>query len=151
MNRIYEPHKSSLLDLDANILCLVMYLIPLIGGVLFSSFRFLVWLIPLLIYLFEKNSPLVKFHAAQCLVIQILVSIINGILWIFAALSAGASLLVGFNVFSFLGTLGVTGIITGIISIAVVVMEVVAMIKAYGWISYPLPIFGSIASLFVKE
>lgn len=151
MSRIYEPHKSSVFDLDANLLCLLMYLIPLLSGLFFSSLRFLGWLIPLIVFLIEKNSPLVKFHAAQCLIIQILISVINLALWIVAMVSAGASLLIGFNVFSFLGTLGITGIITGILSIAVIVMEIIAMIKSYQWISYRLPIFGDLASIFVKE
>ncbi len=150
MNRIYEPHRSSILDLDANLLCVLLYLIPLISFFI-QSFRILVWLIPLIAYLIEKNSPLVKFHAAQCLIIQLTVSVVSFVLWLIAAVSAGASLLIGFNVLAFFGTVGITGIVTLLLCGIVLVMEIVAMIKAYHWISYRLPIFGEIAGMFVKE
>lgn len=151
MNRIYEEHKSSILDIDANYLCLAMYLIPLLAGLFFSKLRVFGWLIPLIVFFLEKNSSLVKFHAAQCLVLQIVMAIINVVLWIMAALSAGVSLLLGLNVFGFVGSLGLAGLITTGLSIAIIILEVMGMIKSYQWESYRLPFFGKIADCFVKE
>lgn len=151
MNRIYEPHQSSIFHLDANLLCVILYLIPLIGGLLSNTLKTLGWILPLIVFIVEKDSPFVKFHAAQCLIIQIVVAVISAVLSFFAILSAGASLLIGFNLFSFFGTLGITGIVLGLISLFVIVVEIVGAIKSWQWISYRLPVFGEITNLFVKE
>lgn len=151
MNRIYEEHKSSILDLEANYLCLAMYLIPLLAGLFFSQLRVFGWLIPLIVFFLEKNSSLVKFHAVQCLVLQIVMAIINVVLWIMAALSAGMSLLIGLDIIGFIGSLGIAGLITAGLSVAIIILEVVGMIKSYQWESYRLPFFGKIASYFVNE
>lgn len=151
MNRIYEEHKSSILDLDANLLCLAMYLIPLLAGLFFSQLRVFGWLIPLLVFFLEKDSSLVKFHAVQCLVLQIVMAILNVVLWIMAALSAGVSLLIGFSILGFISSLGIAGIITALLSLLILVFEIIGMIKSYQWESYRLPFFGKIADCFVKE
>ena len=63
MNRVYEQHKSSVFDTDANIVSLSVYLIPLLGN--FMTLGIISWVFPLVLLFVEKKSPLVYFHAVQ--------------------------------------------------------------------------------------
>ena len=58
-----EPHKSSL-GMDANLLAMLAYLVT---GVLawIPGVIYFIWLAPLIVFFFEKNSQFVRFHCMQ--------------------------------------------------------------------------------------
>lgn len=150
MNRIYEPHKSSILDLDANVVSLVLYLVPFISNML-TGLGMLVWALPLAAFILEKNSPLVKFHAAQALTIHVIMAVINLIVSVFTLFSAGFNLLIGINIFAIFGSVGIFGLLYAALTLGTAVLEIIGMVQSWKWISYRLPIVGSIADIFVKE
>ena len=149
MNRVYEQHKSSVFDTDANIVSLSVYLIPLLGN--FMALGMISWVFPLVLLFVEKKSPLVYFHAIQSLVMQAVVTVFSIISFVLTVLSAGSSVLLGFNVFGAIGAAGIFSIVSVLINGVMVALEIVGIVKAYGWESYTLPIFGPITKMFVKE
>ena len=74
MNHKVDPHQSSILDADANIVALSVYLIPLLGN--FMSLGVICWVLPVVALFIEKKSPLVFFHSVQSLVLQALVLVL---------------------------------------------------------------------------
>ncbi len=68
-------HKSSILDMDANVLSFVLYLIiSVIGFLPFSNY--VIFAIPLIIYVLENKSNFVKQNALQAFVISFGASIL---------------------------------------------------------------------------
>ena len=149
MNRVYDPHKSSVMDTDANIVALAVYLIPLLGN--FVSLGIISWVFPLVLLFVEKKSPLVYFHAVQSLVMQAVVAIISVVSLLLTLLSAGSSMLLGFNLFGAIGILGIFNLLLVVVNGLMIALEIVGVIKAYGWETYYLPVFGSVTKKFVKE
>ncbi len=156
----YEPHKSSIANLDANLVALFVYLIPMLVGFAFHASA-LAWIIPLIVFFVEKDSDLVKFHCAQA----VMLVFIPGVSFIyyfndysyyrwycmvtgwFVSFSGIMSLLTG-SVFGII--LLIFGLIAGIITLVFFVFKVIAMIKAYNYIAYEVPVIGKIASLIVN-
>lgn len=149
MNRVYEQHKSSVFDTDANIVSLSVYLIPLLGN--FMALGMISWVFPLVLLFVEKKSPLVYFHAIQSLVMQAVVTVFSIISFVLTVLSASSSVLLGFNVFGAIGAAGIFSLISLAINGIMVALEIVGLVKAYGWEAYHLPLFGEITKKFVKE
>ncbi len=149
MNQVYEPHKSSVFDTDANLVSLAVYLIPLLGN--FMSLGIISWIFPVVLLFIEKKSPLVYFHAIQCLVMQTVVALFNLATVIAAFMSAGTSILAGFNVLGAIGIVGIIGLVSAAVSMIVIALEIVGVIKSYGWEAYHLPVFGEITRKFTKS
>ena len=149
MNRIYDAHKSSVMDTDANIVALAVYLIPLVGN--FISLGIVSWVFPLVLLFIEKKSPLVYFHAVQSLVMQAVVTVFSIISVVLTFLSAGSSVLLGFNLFGAIGLIGIFNILIILVNGIMIALEIVGVIKAYGWEAYYLPVFGAVTKKFVKE
>lgn len=87
---IYASHKSSVGGFSANTLSIFIY----IGVFLISLIpyaQYLVWVFPLYFLLKEKDSELVKFSAAQCIVIYAISAAVNFVLTFFSALFSTAS------------------------------------------------------------
>jgi uncharacterized membrane protein len=150
----YPPHKSTIGDLDANIIALLSYLITIfIGGI--DNLKFVVWLIPLIIYIIEKNRGLVKFHAMQSLVLNLLGSVLN---FLFSVVIGGifsvSPLLTSTKIGAFF-TFGITGmmslligLVTFAVSIAVFIFSVISMINAYNYKEYEIPFINKISEKF---
>ena len=104
--------------------------IPLVGGIVF--------------YILEKHDSFVRFYAMQ--------SIIFGIAWILISI---ASAIVGgfFHAIPGLGPIFVVfwNLITWLISLALFVIMVVAMIKAFTNVRWDIPYIGPIARKQVGE
>ena len=149
MNQIYDAHKSSVMDTDANIVALAVYLIPLIGD--FVHLGIISWVFPLVLLFIEKKSPLVYFHAVQSLVMQAVVTVFSIISVVLTVLSAGSSVLLGFNLFGAIGLIGIFNILIILVNGIMIALEIVGVIKAYGWEAYHLPFFGTFVRKFVKE
>ena len=109
------------------------------------------WVFPLVLLFVEKKSPLVYFHAIQSLVMQAVVTVFSIISFVLTVLSASSSVLLGFNVFGAIGAAGIFSLISLAINGIMIALEIVGLVKAYGWEAYHLPLFGEITKKFVKE
>ncbi|SJZ85634.1 DUF4870 domain-containing protein [Anaerorhabdus furcosa] len=151
MNKKYDEHKSSILGLEANVVSLLIYLVPFLIGVfsyggIWGNFT---WIIPLLALIFEKDSKLVKFHAWQALLMTLFYGALGVITTVVGTTVSITSIIAG----SAGGVVSGMGIIlvVGVISIIIAILEIIAAVKAYGWVSYRLPIIGKWSSNLAHE
>lgn len=150
-----NPHRSSL-GMDANVMALLCYLAAFILAWI-PVIKYVAWAAPLVIFFVEKESPFVKFHAIQALILEainwlltIIVSIISGI--IAAAYYASASIYDYY--YSYRASIGgvvACSIIMAIIGIALTVFAIIAMVKAYGYYEYKIPVIGNLALKFSRK
>lgn len=136
-NEKYEAHKSSL-GMDANILALLSYIAAIIFGFI-PVLRLVPFVAPLIIFMMEKSSKFVKFHAMQAMILDIIAAVL-------ALIFAGIPTLMLMS-----GSLGgfLSVIMSGlyvIVSLAIMVVSIIAMVKAYGYIEFHLPAIGDIAA-----
>ena len=75
----YTKEKSTIFNLNANIVAGSIYLLTIVFGKIPYG-KFLLPIIPIVIYFVEKKSDLVKFHAMQNFLLDILLLVINGVL-----------------------------------------------------------------------
>ena len=157
-NKIYQPHKSSLGGLDANVLALLTYLAASIVSFI-PGLKYVAWLAPGLIYLLEKSSKLVKSHAAQALTINIVGSVFQIILKIIALIVTAIVRKTAkpsdiYDLWDFYGNKGYAAVATVgtiffflslAVSIVILVFEILAMVNAYKYSEYKIPIIGSLA------
>ncbi|MEG0077872.1 hypothetical protein [Anaerorhabdus sp.] len=151
MNIKYKVHQSSIFGMDANIVSLLIYLLPVVISFLSygTSGGYLTWLIPGLVLIFEKESKLVKFHAWQALFMSLFYGFIGFIGTLFGAGFAFTSLLTQ-NAGGLLSSIGFL-FVMGIIGLIFAILEIIAAIKGFSWISYRLPIIGRWASNLAHE
>ena len=90
----YQPHRSSLGGLDANIMALLCYLVTFVGG-LIPVVKYVAWLLPLVIVFLEKESGLVKFHAMQAFVLNLISFVVTVLITILTVVGAGAAVVAG--------------------------------------------------------
>ncbi|MDD4036711.1 MAG: DUF4870 domain-containing protein [Bacilli bacterium] len=140
-----KKHKSSIGDLDANVMAIISY----VGGSLIAfvpGLRYFSWAVPLVIYLIEKKSPFVKKHAIQSLTLQIVSSIIMFILYIIIG---------GIIRRSYSGNpwAYISGVYTGLATVTTIAMvisiifgifAIIAIIKAYNYEEYSIPLIGKL-------
>lgn len=150
-----NPHRSSL-GMDANVMALLCYLAAFILAWI-PLVKYVAWAAPLVIFFVEKESPFVKFHAIQALILEavnclltIIISIISGI--IAAAYYASGSIYsYYYNYRASIGGVVACSIIIAIISIALTVFAIIAMVKAYGYYEYKIPVIGNLALKFSRK
>ena len=135
-NKIYEPHKSSIGNLDANLMALIAYLGGAVLGFI-PGVKYVAFLVPIIIFIIEKESKFVKFHAMQSILLSavgVVISIILGIIIgiVFATGSYGA-----------LAVLSILSIITWLIVIVLFVFFIIAAVKSYKYEIYKLPLIGN--------
>ena len=123
--------KSST-GLDENIAALLSYVFGWVSGLIF--------------FLIEKDSRLVRFHAMQSLLFNVLIAIVAIALWVvFAILWLIASQ--GPGVLSML--LGLVGTLVWLVlGIGILIGWIMCLIKAYGRQYFKLPIIGNFAEKF---
>jgi len=138
-NKIYEPHKSSIGGLDANLMALIAYLGGAVLG-LIPGVKYVAFLVPIIIFILEKDSEFVKFHAMQ----SILLSVVGLIFAIIIAIIS--AILVATMSYGALGAFSIILIITWLISIALLVFFIIAAVKAYKYQIYKMPLIGNIAA-----
>jgi uncharacterized membrane protein len=138
--KAYEPHKSSL-GMDANIAVLIAYLAGVVIGWI-PTIGYVAWLAPLVVYLLEKESNFVRFHAMQSLLLNavgaafgIMIAIFSGAIFFTAIHSPTASF----------GLLGLIGAVTLVISIVILIFAIIAVINGYQYREYKIPVIGNIA------
>lgn len=140
----FEPHKSSIGSMEANIMALLCYIVPAVAA-LIPGIGFIAWLAPLVIFFVEKQSEFVKFAGMQSFVLQlvgavlgIVVTIIGGVVGVAAyAGPAGAVAAVGI--------LGVIGAVSFIITLVILVFAIIAIVNAYKYKQYRIPFLSKVA------
>lgn len=142
--KTYEPHKSSIGGMDANVMALLTYIIAIILNFI-SGAQWFAWIVPLIILIMEKNSMLVKFHAAQAFVLGVIGAIIYIILTIITWSVFASAGLWAFGLGG--GYLAVVAI-SVVISILIAIFEILAMINAYKYKEYSIPFIGGLAEKF---
>lgn len=151
--KTYEPHKSSIGGMDANVAALLAYLIAIIMNFIGGA-QWFAWIVPLVFFLMEKDSMLVKFHAAQAFVLAVVGAIIYIILSIISTAIAwsyvGTALATG-NPFAAVGGVIAIGAIGVVIAIIIAIFEILAMVNAYKYKEYEIPWIGGMARKFVEK
>ena len=123
--------KSST-GLDENIAALLSYVFGWVSGLIF--------------FLMEKDSRLVRFHAMQSLLFNVLIAIVAIALWIvFAVLFLVSTQISG--IVSTLITLLAT-LVWLVFGIGILIGWIMCLIKAYGRQYFKLPIIGNFAEKF---
>ncbi len=157
MNGKIQPHKSSIGDIDANIMSIIAYL----GGGLLTFIpvlKYFSWAVPLVIFILEKKSAFVKKNAVQALILQLASSIIMFILYVIVGgIIRGRGVYNG-NIYGYYNNLGgvfsglaIIGTIATIVSILFGVVAIIAIIKAYGYENYSLPLIGNFTKGIEKK
>lgn len=145
-----QPHKSSLGNVDANVMALLAYFITFLVG-LIPGVRNVAWALPIVLFFIESGSGFVKFHALQAFILNIVGFAIGLIVTlIFGGLMFGA-------VTSYesagmaLGMMGIVGILSFIVTVVLLIFSIMAAIKAYQYKEYRLPLIGKIVDAFYKK
>ncbi len=149
MNKIYEPHKSSLFDLNANIVILIVWW----GASLinfFTHIKFLSFIIPLIFLLLEKKSPLVREHAGQALALNILSSLVAFGVTLIGVISTGMAIVLGSGKI-LLALAALLGFFAIVLSIAILVFSIIATVKGWSWEELNIPILGPIGKFFTDK
>ena len=125
------PAKSST-GLDENLAALLSYVVGWISGLVF--------------FLIEKDSRLVRFHAMQSILLNVVAAVLGIGIWILAAFT-------GLVVSYFSGILGfllslLLGLVGFVVGIGILVGVVICLIKAYQGQYFKLPVIGNMAEKF---
>jgi len=151
--KTYEPHKSSIGGMDANLAAFLAYLISLIM-LLIGGAHWFAWILPLIFFLMEKNSMLVKFHAAQAFILAVVAGVIfiilDAISWSITWGAVGSVLATG-NIFALTGGWVAVTVIAVIVTIFIVIFEILAMVNAYKYKEYNIPGIGGLAEKFAAK
>lgn len=145
-NEIYGSHKSSIFGVDANIVALLTYFATMIIGWI-PVINYVSFFAPLIIYILERNSSFVKFHAMQAFLLNALVKVVTIISGVIAGVTgvglALGSIGTGVTAVGFAFIFGVMMFILGII---VFIFTLIAAIQAAQYKEYHIPIIGSWAA-----
>ena len=148
--RSYLPHTSTFMALPANRLALAAYLSLLVVG-LVPFLQYVSWLVPLLLFLGERDSGLVRFHALQAFLLGLCFRLCSGVLWVLGIASAVASLAAPFlRLPAFLSPLsaGLTGgafLLWVLLALAQLVLAILGMADGIRWRERPFPLLGRLA------
>ena len=116
--------------------------------------KYVAWLAPLVIFIMEKQSSFVRFHAMQAFIINavnfVISILIGGIIGAgFAAALAKATLEGDGNAILAAGAAGLAvATIFTIISLIFAVFALIALINGYQYKLYKIPLIGNLAEKF---
>ena len=152
MSNSVEPHKSSIGDTNANIIAMVTYIASVIIAFI-PYVQWFSWIVPLIFFFMEKNSPFVKFHAMQSTLLHIVSAIFSLIFsiitWVIISSNpwyAYGSLFLGGG-----GPLLILSIFGLIVTIVIAILAVLAMYNAYMYKAYHIPALGNLADKFMAK
>lgn len=150
-----NPHRSSL-GMDANVMALICYLAAFILSWI-PIIQYVAWAAPLVIFFIEKESPFVKFHAIQALILEAVYCVFTVVIGIISAIIA-AAYYANASIYSYyynyrasIGGVMACSIILMIIGIALSVFAIIVMVKAYGYYEYKIPVIGNLALKFSRK
>lgn len=146
-NEIYESHKASLLGADANLIAMLSYLAATIVGWI-PVIKYVSFFAPLIVYFIERDSLFVKFHSMQAFMLNVISSLLTIIYSIIMGASvAGMGISLGTasisTGFTSIGVAFVSSFAVMAISIALLIFNLLAMIGAYRYKEYHIPIIGT--------
>ena len=136
---IIKPHKSSIGDLDANIMAMLIFVAPAVLAFI-PGVRYVAWAVPLVVFFMEKKSKFVKFYAATSLVISVISFAITVVLGIIVA-----SMTVSLMMAGGLGILAFMSFLSLIFLIAFLALFVFLIVMALSYKQVELPLVGPIA------
>lgn len=149
-NEIYSPQKSSIGNLNANVMALVCYLASAVVS-LIPVVRYVAWLAPLALFLMEKESKFVKFHAMQSFLLHVVSAVLGFLVTVVLGGILGAGSLSAATYAAAAGIAGLIGLLTTIISLAILVFAIIAMVGAYQYKETHIPILGGIAQRIAQK
>lgn len=129
-----QIEKSST-GLDANLAALLCYVFGWVSGLVF--------------FLIEKESRLVRFHAMQAILFNVLIAVIAIVLWIVTFIL----ILIGSQLPDIMGTLLglVVSLIWLVFSVGLLIAWVMCLIRAYQYQYFKLPVIGNMAEKIVNK
>ncbi len=141
--------KSSILNLDANIVVLIAYL----GGLVFRWLHilcYLAWIIPLIIYLCESKNEFVKKQSAQATLLYLVSSLLSVAVYMLLIIFAPSKSQDIYNMIitGSLFLVGVISILATIIAITITIFGIVAIVKTYNYEDYEIPYLSKYLSKF---
>jgi uncharacterized membrane protein len=151
--QIFQPSQSKIGGLDAKYMILIAYFGATVLG-LVPGIKYVAWLIPLIIYLIDKENKFIAFHAMQAFLLEIVSFVISIIVAIVAAASI-AGLALGAatgNVFaagSATIAVAVTSVIALVVAIVILIFAILAAIHGYKYEIYEVKFIGKQASKIV--
>jgi uncharacterized membrane protein len=130
---VQTPKSST--GLDENIAALLSYVFGWVSGLIF--------------FLIEKESRLVKFHAMQSILFNVLVAVTGIVLWIVTFILV----LIGTQLPGFLGTILslLVTLIWIVFSIGLLIAWIMCLIKAFQGQYFKLPVIGNFAEKFSSK
>ena len=154
MNKqLFQQSNSKIGGLDAKYMVLIAYFGGSVLG-LIAGAQFVAWLIPLIIFLVDKENKFIAFHAMQALLLQVVAVIIYIILSIILviALAATAVSAATINLYAFGAGAGVSmaiGAVILVIGVVVFILAILAALKGYKYEIYEIPLVGKWAEKIV--
>lgn len=149
-NQIIQPHKSSIGGLNANVMALICYISSVVVGWI-PVVRYVAFLVPLVLFFMEKESGFVKFHAMQSFVLHLISAALTFLVSVVLGGILGIGSMSSVTAYAAMGIAGILGIVTFAISAIIFIFAVIAMIKAYGYKEYHIPLVGGIAAKFAGQ
>lgn len=129
-----QIEKSST-GLDANLAALLSYVFGWVSGLVF--------------FLIEKESRLVRFHAMQSILLNIVVAVVSILLWIVSFVF----IFIGMQLPDIMGSLMwlVASLIWLVFCVGVLIAWVMCLIRAYQYQYFKLPVIGNMAEKFANK
>jgi uncharacterized membrane protein len=151
--QIFQSSQSKIGGLEAKYMILIAYFGAAVLGFV-PGVKYVAWLIPLIIYLVDKENKFIAFHALQAFFLELAGFVISLILAIVTAVSlVGAATSAAFgNVLGIAGggiAILVVGVIAVIISILILIFAILAAIHGYKYEIYEIKLVGKQASKIV--
>ena len=142
--------KSSIGEMDANVILIIMYIsslvLYLLPGVCYFS-----WVVAMIVYIFESKNEFVKKQAGQAIMLFLVGSVFSLIMYLVQLALVPVTYiqyaditLAGFRLFlsSLVGTIYV------IVTIIIFILSIIASIRVYNYNDYTMPIIGDYLDKF---
>lgn len=142
MYRQESPHRSSLGGINANVLAMLAYLASAVVSFI-PVLRYLSWFAPLILFFLEKESGFVRFHAMQAFLLNVLGTVLSIVMAIVGGIM-GVGVWLSFGLLA--GGYAVLAIISFLLGLVILICAIVALVKAYGYVAYPIPVLGPLAA-----
>ena len=126
-----QTAKSST-GLDENVAALLAYILHWVSGLVF--------------FLIEKDSRLVRFHAMQSILLNVVIAVVGIALWIVTFII----FIISTQLPGFLGTIVslLATLIWVVFSVGILIAWIMCLIKAFQGTYFKLPIIGNFAEKF---
>lgn len=128
------PAKSST-GLDENVAALLSYIFGWLSGLIF--------------FLIEKDSRLVRFHAMQSLLLNIVAAILAVVIWVVTVVMWLIATQIA-GVINLLVSLVAT-LVWVVFGIAILIAVIMCLVKAYQGQYFKLPVIGNFAEKFSQK